>query len=119
MHFFTSIPHKIGVAVLCGFLLLGFCMWKGVNPLSGEDISNSLQDEEEQVVVKQFLRYCKPSFLHRVGNGFDSATCREKLTALADYESNKGQALSYSADIQGQIDSNIGEFQERLRHGKN
>lgn len=116
---FHSITHSIGMTVLLSLGGLAFLAWQGLNPLAlldGKDIRSLLKDKDMMTYFSQYERYCKPSILHRIGNGFDSATCQEKFDAMVAYTAHK-KGLTYSGpsmDIDARIEENDSQFRERL-----
>lgn len=77
-------------------------------------------DANEKILIDQMNRYCKPSLLQIIGNGFDSGTCKQKLRDMSSYIASKdrGEDPALNEDVLSQIDSNAAVFKERVKRNK-
>ncbi len=109
---FNQLAAIIGTLVLLGvggFIYLLFNPLPIVSELfSQKDVVSITTEPTQRTAIKQFFRYCSPTLLHRIGNGFDEGTCQEKLKAMAKII-NEGTQGS-NEDVQAMINHNVEHF---------
>lgn len=77
-------------------------------------------DEHEQVLVNQMLRYCKPSLLQIIANGSDKGTCHQKMRDMASYmaATDQGEEPPMNEDLLANMSNNSQRLKERVKRNK-
>ena len=121
MNVLARLWHNVGVMVALSVAACVGCAWfLHINPLAvfvGDDVRSILeQDRDMLTLYSQMKRYCEPNPIQRFGNGFDAATCKDKLDAMVAYRASK-QDLAYmgpNADQDMRINEADHAFRQRI-----
>lgn len=84
------------------------------------DDSFITDDENEQVLVSQMQKYCRPSLAQMLVVGKDKGTCRQKMNDMAAYmiARKNGDELPVNEDLVASMGVNAERLKERIKKNK-
>ena len=109
--FFNQLFTITGAIVILCLVIIAALIYNGFpileRVLNQEDVLTSVSDQKQNLALRQFFRYCKPDILHRIGNGYDEGTCKQKLQAMSlSVRGGNGD----NEDTQAMINDNLERF---------